>query len=174
MNDKQRELLNKIKALAEKGVGGEKINAQKKLKELLEKFNLSEDDLEKEKEQLFTFHIRKGLYLDKLFWQLVAHFRNVDTLRGYKISKYEWELVLYPNEAIELEAKYNFYVKAFKEDLETFYSAFLHTNDLLVPAGFHDKQPTKKELEEYEKAQNMSQGMEKHTFNKLIEVKDND
>ena len=42
------ELLQKIKALAEKGQGGEKINAQKILAQLMEKYNISETELSDE------------------------------------------------------------------------------------------------------------------------------
>lgn len=40
MTDKQRELLKKLQALAERGVGGEKEGAERKLKELTRNMEL--------------------------------------------------------------------------------------------------------------------------------------
>ncbi len=46
-------LAKKLHALAERGVGGEKINAEYKLKELCQKHNISLDDLESEEAEPF-------------------------------------------------------------------------------------------------------------------------
>ncbi len=41
----KEELIKKIKALADRGVGGEKENAQKLLKELMQKYNINEEEI---------------------------------------------------------------------------------------------------------------------------------
>lgn len=45
MTDKQRELLKKLQALAERGVGGEKETAERKLKQLIKKYGIEEAEL---------------------------------------------------------------------------------------------------------------------------------
>ena len=58
MTDKQRELLKKLQALAERGVGGEKEGAERKLKELIKKYGIEEDGLlEDKEEELSLIHI---------------------------------------------------------------------------------------------------------------------
>ena len=51
MDDKKKQLLNKLKALAERGVGGEKETAQRKLQELMEKYEIDENDLSDDKKR---------------------------------------------------------------------------------------------------------------------------
>ena len=55
MDDKKKQLLNKLKALAERGVGGEKETAQRKLKKLMKKYDVEEADLSDEKKENFEF-----------------------------------------------------------------------------------------------------------------------
>ena len=49
MDDKKKQLLNKLKTLAERGIGGEKETAQRKLEELMRKYGVEEADLSDEK-----------------------------------------------------------------------------------------------------------------------------
>lgn len=58
MNQKKIDLLKKLKNLAEQGVGGEKETAQKKLKQLMQKYNVEEEELSDDTEEKyeFTFH----------------------------------------------------------------------------------------------------------------------
>lgn len=51
MDEKKKELLRKLQALAQRGVGGEKEGAQKKLEELMEKYGVEEADLTDEVEE---------------------------------------------------------------------------------------------------------------------------
>ena len=55
MDDKKKQLLNKLKALAERGVGGEKETAQRKLQELMEKYEIDENDLSDDKKEKYQF-----------------------------------------------------------------------------------------------------------------------
>ena len=57
MDDKKKQLLNKLKALAERGVGGEKETAQRKLQELMEKYEIDENDLSDDKKEKYQFKI---------------------------------------------------------------------------------------------------------------------
>lgn len=45
IDEKKIELMKKLQRLAERGVGGEKEGAQKKLQQLMKKYNIEESDL---------------------------------------------------------------------------------------------------------------------------------
>ena len=57
MEEKTKERLKKLQALAERGVGGEKETAQRKLEQLLKANSLTLDDLETEKKTTFCLVI---------------------------------------------------------------------------------------------------------------------
>lgn len=56
--EKIRELIKKVKALADKGVGGESISAKEKLKILCDRYNIDEKELEVEEQQDYFFILR--------------------------------------------------------------------------------------------------------------------
>lgn len=55
MTEKKKELLKKLQALAERGVGGEKETAERKLRELIKKYNIDEAELAEDKLKEFEF-----------------------------------------------------------------------------------------------------------------------
>lgn len=69
MTDKQRELLKKLQALAERGVGGEKETAERKLKQLIKKNGIEEAELSEDKIMEFEFK-----YHNKWEMQLLRHY----------------------------------------------------------------------------------------------------
>ena len=74
MTDKERELLIKIKALAEHGVGGEKINAQKMLEKLMKKLDITTEDLENNDLQVFHFKYKQGKELKTLMLAILMNY----------------------------------------------------------------------------------------------------
>ena len=56
--DEKKKLIKKLQELAERGVGGEKEGAQKKLEQLMKKYNISEADLSDEqlREHEWKYH----------------------------------------------------------------------------------------------------------------------
>lgn len=61
MDDKKKQLLNKLKALAERGVGGEKETAQRKLQELMEKYEIDEMIYQMTRKENINLNIRMSL-----------------------------------------------------------------------------------------------------------------
>lgn len=49
IDEKKIELMKKLQRLAERGVGGEKEGAQKKLQQLMKKYDIEESDLSDDK-----------------------------------------------------------------------------------------------------------------------------
>lgn len=85
MNEKQKALLQKLKALAERGVGGEKEGAERKLKQLMAKYGV--DQLELEGDQVSRYEIKyRGEFEKRLLSQIVYRARNDAERKG--IQKY--------------------------------------------------------------------------------------
>lgn len=163
------ELAKKLKALADRGVGGEKYNAKKMLKALLKKHNLTMEDIEEEevclnqisviKEQRKLFHQIGYNVIGKKYYTIdVRRYKNIMLIECTKAH------------AIEIEAKLNFYWKAYKEELDIFYHAFIQKNKIFAEDA--DVKPVKKEdKEKMERMLAMASTIKKSSFHKLLEKK---
>ena len=109
-----------------------------------------------------------------LFYQILSNIYDIEKentpykkFNGCNISVY-----LPPNIAIELEAKYDFYCKAFKKDLEAFYYAFVNANELWSCSGYVEESELTDEVRETrKKAKQLSNSLDPHHFNKQLEYK---
>lgn len=172
MTNKEKELLKKLKALADGGVGGEKDNAERKLNALMDKLGITEYELEENTVSKFIFKTKKDKYLNKLFHQLLSSLEDFENIRGYKTGMYEFTIFLTSAQTIELQAKYDFYCQKFQEDLEIFYLAFIGKNKL----WYYTDEPIEENLTPEDKkkrflANQMELGLQKHNFHKQIETK---
>lgn len=174
---KHLDLAKKLKALSEKGVGGEKINAEKMLSDLMKKHNLSIEDIEGEKKQDYFFRIKKG---DERLWlQIVCRVNPEIKKYGEIPSKKIKELGLKGNyiitcttsEYIEIESMLSVYKRLYKEELDLFFTAFCNANDLLVyvknPKSVKDLND--EELEKYLRMKKLASSIKTETFRKQIE-----
>lgn len=161
-------LLLKLKRLSEDGVGGEKINAEKMLQHLMQKYNITDLDLEQDKIEQRYIKISRLKIHQRLFMQVLSTF---DITTHYGKGVHRW-VDCTPSQHIEIEAKYNFYLNHFKKDFETFYLAFLQANHLFPKKSDNESEPTRKQIDEWMRASKMSSGMDNYAFNKLIEVGD--
>lgn len=156
--------------LSKRGVDGEKQNAEKLLKKLMKKYNISEEDLTKE--ELKKHDIRfKNKWQEVLISQVLYMInpnRNVYkyTNRKAKISIIE----VTDAEFIEWKYTYDVYCKAFEEELEIFTMAFIQKNNIFpkeVPENKKDtKKPTGDEYFKLLKAAAMAQGIDHTTIRK--------
>lgn len=74
MSDKT-ELLRKLKKLADEGIGGEKVNAEKKLNKLMSKYGISETELLEDKIETMEF-IYHGVEQKRLLIQIIYKVAN--------------------------------------------------------------------------------------------------
>lgn len=65
------ELAKKLKALADRGEGGEKVNAENKLQQLIKKYGITTEEIEGEQQHDYFFKI-KTTRERKLWMQIVA------------------------------------------------------------------------------------------------------
>lgn len=78
----KKDLVHKLKALAEKGVGGEKINARKKLEALMQKNGITEDELDEQTliECVFDYSsVRERRLLGQIAYKVLDSKRNIYT-----------------------------------------------------------------------------------------------
>lgn len=174
MNEKEA-LLKKLKALAERGESGERENAAAQLEKLLKKYGISEEELERDAEQLCFFKYSQETER-RLLMQIVYSVTGkvgggtVGTYTGRRRKKVSVKCTA--AQKIEIEALYAFYKVAFEKELETFYSAFYMKNNIYPPpelaAGKSFWELTEEERERSLKASMMASGMEKHNFRKQL------
>ena len=148
------ELAKKLKALADKGVGGEKENAISMLKRYMRKHNLSIKDIEDDhkKPVTFIFKNRQKLLLRQIIYVVMG--KDVDIYR-YKTGKRNAYIVHCTNvERINIEAMFDFYWKAFEKEYEIFEIAFINKNKLF-PADDEPRLLSELSPEEAEKARRM-------------------
>lgn len=112
---------------------GEKIAAQNALNRLLEKYQITLEDLLEEKKDIFWFRYddrHMMLVLEQCVDRIVSPFngeyveswsRPHSRMKGFYIT---------PTAAKEVEIFYEHYKKAWRDDLERFKLAFIHRNDL--------------------------------------------
>lgn len=170
------ELLQKIKALAEKGQGGEKINAQKILAQLMEKYNISETELSDEVLKEFDIQTYNKWEQRLLYQVAYSVYGNIDeskVILRYTYKKGKFCIRCTSSEFLEIEAKFNFYRYHFKKQQEIFYNAFLCSNDIYPPENLVNREKFKhRDLTDDDLAAlRMARGIDKSEFRKQIEHK---
>lgn len=85
MNDKVKEKLTKVYELVKRGVAGERQSAEKMLKKLLEKYNISEDELNSVDEKDYYFKYASNLD-EWLLIQLIEYFFKEKSYKLYRIK----------------------------------------------------------------------------------------
>ena len=132
-------LAKKLKALADRGIGGEKDNAEKMLNEFLFKHNISIEEVEGEKVDNYFFMIKNKDTVD-LFIQIVKRVNYDLNIYGELPAKKVKDLELEGNyfttctaaEFIEIKTMFDHYTDLYKKELKIFFGAFITANDLLA------------------------------------------
>lgn len=176
MDEKLRQRIEKLNALAERGVGGEKTTAQKKLKELLERNGIeSLEELQQDKEQFYLFKYN-GRHKRKLLRQCMYKVLGFDRWTNgstYSVKGTRQKIGIYctPAEKIEIELEYEFYSNLFDEEIDDFMTAFISAQDIYpkdVPIANSDDL-TEEELKKHAKLISFSSEIEKRTRTLMIE-----
>ncbi len=172
----QEALLQKIKhvqALAERGESGERDSARAMLARLMEKYCLTEADLESKRVETawFTYHDElERRILCQIIYMVTGKpsFGCVGTYTKRKRKKRGAECTA--AEKLEIEANHAFFYEAAKKEMEVFLYAFYSKNDLF-PSGVAAKEweeLTPEQKEEVLKASMMAEGMDRHTLRKAL------
>ena len=179
--------IRKVKRLAEDGIEGEKEAAKARVEELMHRYNITDEDLEEDKEDLHTYFI-DGIFCWKLFMQIAGvkfGIRKALNIKEKRVprehrevlnaisrgKKYNVAVLCTAAQFIELTAYYEIVQRGLEEQSEAFFFAFLDRNQLLAQASESDrnKEVSEKEAEMVRRAMLMSRGIDKVVVNKLIE-----
>jgi hypothetical protein len=173
-SQKAIELCKKIKALADKGKGGEQGNAQAMLTKFLKKYGLKIEDIESEhkKDRVFFFPAHnklKGKFVQQVIASVLGS--GINYWISNKKQQSDWIVKCTDAEYIEIKEKINFYWKHMQDEMDIFYKAFIQTNRLYSKPSA-DKQKAKElsreGLQELKRMSLMMQGMESKTLNKSL------
>lgn len=171
--DKQ-ELIKKIKALADGGVGGEKENAQKLLAELMLKYDIKEEEIAEETVKDFDFTKPNFFMAGELMTQVL--YSIIGKELGEDKGIYHWKgskklfIRCTTAEFLEFEAKFNFYMFHFKKEAKRYYSAFVQANKIFPPV-----EKTKERDEDYKLSNEdvamlmLAENLERHDYRLQIE-----
>ena len=166
------ELAKKIKALADRGVGGEKINAELLLKDIMAKHNITLDMLEEAVEDLRFIEI--DLKYRELLVQLsqgirrdmIVYIYNQDRVKKDKLTGNAAISCTYC-EFVEIQAKFDHYSVLFDQEFKVFARAFFVKNNLLIEPD-EDYIPSPELEEVYVRAYEMADQIKKHDYNKRL------
>jgi hypothetical protein len=160
------ELAKKLHALAERGENHERENAADKLQRLMDKYNISFDDIDSDKLQEFEL-----LYpgIDKKFVvQIIANVCGKKVPLWSDGTKRKAFLIECSHtDFLLIQAKIEFFWKVYQEELGIFYRAFLQANDLTVKSS-NDRDLTPEEIAELKLVLAMMSGMRQHKMERFL------
>lgn len=167
--EKYIELAKKLKELAERGVGGEAVNARFMLDKLMKKHGITLDEIE---EDLVSDHPIKWeySYLNLLAQVSASVIGEANIYSKLHNKRTHYFIRCTPAQFIEIEAKARFYLDAFKKEQKRHFTAFVYANNLFPTNGSKvgKDEMTPEELAELRKALAMAENMDKHRYHKQI------
>lgn len=170
-----KERLLKMYALATNGVDGEKETAQKILEANLAKYGLTIDDLveSNEKKKIYWFTAKdkyQRMLLGQIYCVFVCKTKQYSTYTRAD-RKYDVGLEMTEVEAIELNMIYNFYLNLWKKELEKqkeiLLHAFINKHDISLQT-VNIEEMTDEEIRMAERACRMMDDLEDVSFKKQI------
>lgn len=168
--DKVKELALKLKALADRGEGGEKQNAETMLADLLKKHGISIEELDGEEKSEEIIKINP--FLTQFSIQIICSI--VGDVPLYKVAnksgKYynnKLSVDCTKRELIEIISSLDFYTKAYKRELKFFEIAFLAKNGIRIK-NYKDSNNYQPSEADKAKVLSMLNGIDKHHFYKQI------
>ena len=178
MEEKVKERLKKLQALAERGVGGEKATAEKKLQELLKKNGVkSLQELETEETQYYLFSYN-GIHKSRLLIQCiykVLGYENYPKFYRTRGKRQKIGIFCTAAQKIEIELEFEFYSNLFDEEIVNFMDAFISKQNIFPPDAPYQETSredlTAEELEKMLKRMAYEEGITRRTRAKQIEKK---
>lgn len=165
-NDKKILLAKKLYELAQRGIGGEKLNAEEKLTALMEKYKIKFEDLETDHKHEYNFKY-KSVKHRKFILQVASSV--IGRIQVYKENTRfkEIKISMTSFEHLEVAEKMEFYWKLLNEEEKIFYSAFIQRQHLYQkPDGNDDddiKPMTEKERQDLMRMMQMMAAIEVKT-----------
>lgn len=177
MNDKYESLkdkLFKLKALAERGVGGEADNARRLLLKLCADNGIDLSDLDATMSPKDTlFKVGRSTLYKTLFMQCYAYVTNKQTI-SYKTDGVNCWVEVTPLQAAQIRDLFEWHKvnidKEFKDFKDNFMYAYVQKHGLVCHTEHEsDEDLSKEDLERLRKAVTLMRGMSDRTYIKSIE-----
>lgn len=183
--EKVLKLAQKLKALSDQGVGGEKDNATRMLIALCEKHGIPLSDItDDEPIQRFEIWKERDPSMEwKFFVQIAASVLGDDFMIGRYRHNYKKGqkyaglrrcfIECTASQFLEIQAKHEFFWAHWQKEVKMFYQAFVQTNKLYTKADpnkeSEERDLTPEELEELYRISQLMQGIDRKIFNKQLE-----
>lgn len=162
-------LAKKIKALSERGIGGERDNAKRILEKFMTENGISDSDLEETEVKHYKFKVPSTPELNnKLFHQIVWSVVGVDKIYNVKGERSTLYVLCTPDDALEIEAQFDFYNKLLCKEIDLFYTAFLHKHRIFGKDPIK-KKPNEISEEEILRLSILQSGLSDETYRKRLE-----
>lgn len=172
VDEKKKELLRKVKALSERGIGGEKDGAQKKLEQLMKKYHIEENDLSDDviEDHDFRYHDAfERKILIQLFYKIVPDYeKKVYTYRHGKGSKSTYGIACTKMQALQIRIEYEFYCGLWKEEVDFFLSAFIQKHNIFSPRAEEDHADEEMDKEKTWRMIALIEGMQEKSITPMI------
>lgn len=173
MENKIISLAKKLKALSERGVGGEKQNAEKMLLKFLDKHGISIEELEQNEKSFYQQKV--GAKYTSFFGQIAVTISSEIKVYGHKSDRTIAIVECTQIEFVEIVAKFEFYKKEYEKDLKEhirlFYEAFIQTNRLYPDTPSEESDFTPEEIQRMKKVLHLSEGMDPKKYHKQLNSK---
>lgn len=169
----KRDLLLKIKALADRSEGGEKINAQRKLAEYMEKYGISEHELEDTDEGVRAFFYsgeREKRLLAQIMYKVTNEKDRVYTYSSAvsgRTIRTKLGCLCTKSQEIEIQMLFDFYKRLYKREEETLFSAFVQKHEIFGRLK-EGESPDKVDMDELMRIMQISAGLHDETPLKQI------
>lgn len=172
MDEKLKSRIEKLKTLAERGVGGEKKTAEKKLRKLLDDNDITLEELSEEEAKYHLFKYR-GKHEKRLLKQCIYKVMGAaDHTAFYRTTGEREKVGIYCTKAqkIEIELEFEFYRNVFYEELQVFMGAFIQAQKIFPEdAPKKDCDDLSELTEEDIRVMTMAEGIERRTRTAMIE-----
>lgn len=164
----KEELLMKVKALAERGEGGEATSAAALLEKLMEKYGITAADLDDEKRERVAFRFSKQ-FEDLLLSQVIYMVMGDVPVYYYTKSRAKVKLVdCTKAEQLEIETAFDFYRRHLEDGLMKFYHAFVQREGIFPTDSKKRADIPAREIDPEEEL--LISALKKHTRHKAIEA----
>lgn len=165
----QNKLIRKLAALnelAQRGEGGEQVNAARMLQKLLDKYDMTLDDIESEEVLLYHWNYNNKQEATLLI-HVVAKATNQSSVTYHKGDrKYFFHLT--PSQYLEVDLMYAEYKRALKRHLERAFNAFIQANDIYGGEASSDTVLSEEEIAEWLMTRKMANDIEPTQIRKQL------
>jgi len=162
MNTEAKSRLVKLLALAQRGIGGEAVNARKMLESALQRTGLTVDDLDDGKRSDQAWNFRGALerkLLGQILWTVLGNGGVVYKYR--RGSKLGGEVT--PEERVRIDLLWSAHRRALRKEVDLLFSAYIHAQRLFpkdAPEA-EDRELTEDEQKRLERMAAMMMGIER-------------